>query len=321
MGMNLCPQQGCFAPETSCALGHVSLSECPAFSAAGDVTPELETTGEVLLPWSGSALGLADLGFVAGRVRPRVIGIIGAQNAGKSTLLGAWYLLLGRGAADLQAGQFAGSFSLAGWEAVAGSMRWSPGQAPGFPPHTASRSGRAPGLLHLSFSAGQGQSADHLFTDAPGEWFHRWALNRDGAEAAGARWIAEHADVLLLVADREALSGAAMGSARGALQLLAARVAAERRSRPVALVWTKADVPVTAAMEESVRAAVFGPIPEAAEFSVSITASDTVAGQTEDALTGLLDWALTAWRPRAALPVAVSAASDDPFFMYGVRSA
>jgi hypothetical protein len=285
------------------------------------VAPELETTDEVLLPWSGSALGLADLGFVSGRIRPRVIGIIGAQNAGKSTLLGAWYLLLSRGTADLHAGEFAGSFSLAGWEAVAGSMRWSPGQAPAFPPHTASRSGRAPGLLHLSFSAGQGQPPDNLFTDAPGEWFHRWALNRDGAEAAGARWIADHADVLLLIADCEALSGSAMGSARSALQLLAARVAAERRSRPVALVWTKADVPVSAAMKDSVHAAVFGPIPEAEEFSVSITASDTGSCQTEGALTGLLQWALMARRPCAAIPTVAPSASDDPFFMYGTRSA
>jgi hypothetical protein len=318
--MDDCPQQSCFVPDTGCALGHVDLSTCPAYPGAGKETPAPEPTDDVLLPWSGSALGLADLAFVAGRARPRIIATIGPQNAGKTTMLGAWYLLLGRGAADLRAGQFAGSFSLAGWEAVAETLRWAPGQAPGFPPHTTSRSGRAPGLLHLSFRAGQEQPTDYLFTDAPGEWFHRWAINRDGPEAAGARWIAKHADVLLLVADREALSGATMGSARSALQLLAARVADERKSRPVALVWTKADVPIAPVMEESVHQSVFGPIPEAEEFSVSITPGDTGEPQADDALTSLLDWALTARRPRADLPPAPPA-SDDPLFMYGVRPA
>nr|WP_277349520.1 hypothetical protein [Streptomyces sp. S3(2020)] len=273
-----------------------------------------------MLPWSGSALGLADLAFVAGRARPRIIATIGPQNAGKTTMLGAWYLLLGRGAAELRAGQFAGSFSLAGWEAVAESLRWAPGQAPGFPPHTASRSGRAPGLLHLSFRAGQKQPVDYLFTDAPGEWFQKWAINKDGSEAAGARWIAEHADVFLLVADREALSGASMGSARSALQLLAARVADERQSRPVALVWTKSDVSIAPAMEESVRQSVFGPMPEAEEFSVSVTPGDAGERQADDVLTRLLDWALTSRRPHAALP-SVPSGSDDPLFMYGVKPA
>jgi hypothetical protein len=318
--MNDCPQSSCFVPDTGCALGHVNLSACPVHDSAGHETATPEPTNDVLLPWSGSALGLADLAFVAGRARPRIIATIGPQNAGKTTMLGAWYLLLGRGAADLRAGQFAGSFSLAGWEAVAESLRWAPGQAPSFPPHTTSRSGRAPGLLHLGFRAGQKQPTDYLFTDAPGEWFQKWAINRDGSEATGARWIAEHADVLLLVADREALSGVTMGSARNALQLLAARVADERNSRPVALVWTKSDVHVAPEMEESVRQSVFGPMPEAKEFSVSITPDNSGEGQAGDALTTLLDWALTSRRPCAALPP-IASASDDPLFMYGVRSA
>ncbi|MEU6610002.1 hypothetical protein ABZ922_33975 [Streptomyces shenzhenensis] len=317
--MDDCPQQSCFVPDTGCALGLVDLSACPAYRGAREESSAPTTTDDALLPWSGSALGLGDLAFIAGRSRPRIIATIGPQNAGKTTMLGAWYLLLSRGAADLRAGQFAGSFSLAGWEAVAESLRWAPGQAPGFPPHTTSRSGRAPGLLHLSFRIGQEQPASYLFTDAPGEWFHRWAINRDGPEAAGARWIAEHADVLLLVADREALSGEAKGSARSALQLLAARVADERRSRPVALVWTKADIPVTPAMEESVHQSVFGLIPDAEEFSVSIAPADT-RRQVDDALTGLLDWALTARRPHADLPPS-RPASNDPLFMYGVRPA
>lgn len=273
--MDECSRRTCFVPDTGCDLGHVDLSKCVEWTGrAAQDSIEAESADEVLLPWSGSALGLADLGFVAGRARPLVTGVVGPQNAGKTTLLGAWYLLLGRGAVDLEDRRFAGSFSLVGWEALAGSLRWNPGQPPSFPQHTTSRSGRAPGLLHLSFwAAKQARSTDYLLADAPGEWFQKWAVNRDSAEGAGARWIVQRADILLLVADREALSGEDMGSARGSLQLLARRLAAERRACPIALVWTKSDIEITSQMEHSIREAVLGPMPDAAEFSVSVASS------------------------------------------------
>lgn len=319
--MHQCTRQNCYVPDTGCDLGHVDLSKCPAWT--GRTVPdsiEAEPVDEVLLPWSGSALGLADLGFVAGRARPMVIGVAGPQNAGKTTLLGAWYLLLGRGAVDLEDRQFAGSFSLTGWEAVAGSLRWNPGQPPSFPPHTTSRSGRAPGLLHLSFwDAERARSTDYLLTDAPGEWFQKWAVNRDSAEGAGARWIADHADVLLLVADREALSGENMGSARGSLQLLARRLTAERRARPVALVWTKSDIDIASQMEHSIREAVLGPMPDAAEFSVSIVSSGPSKKEVGLGLIELLDWILKVRRPRVELP-SPSVARNDPLFMYCMSS-
>ena len=71
------------------------------------------------MPWSGSVLGLTDLGFVAGRSKPIVLAVMGPHNAGKTTLLGACYLLLGRGHRPNEELRFAGSCSLAGWENVA----------------------------------------------------------------------------------------------------------------------------------------------------------------------------------------------------------
>ena len=178
-----------------------------------------------------------------------------------------------RGLVGEEKRRFAGSYSLAGWEAVANALRWAPGQQPSFPPHTTSRGGRAPGLLHLAFRDAEGQARDYLFTDAPGEWFHRWAVNRESLDGEGARWVSEHADVFLLIADREALSGPSKGSARGSLQLLAQRLAAERAVRKVALVWTKSDVSLAPEMETAVDQAVFGPMPDAMEFSVSVVPS------------------------------------------------
>lgn len=312
-----CSRTTCFVPDTTCDLGNPDPARCPAWlSGAAPAASDLDLGDDLLLPWSGSAMGWADLAFISGRTRPIVVGVAGAENAGKTTLLAAWYLLLGRGGAALGGRRFAGSYSLEGWEAVAGFLRWTfPGLLT-FPPHTTSRSGRAPGLLHLSFSE-EGRITDYLMTDAPGEWFKDWAINRDAPTAEGARWMGDRADILLLVADREALSGERMGAARGALQLLAQRVAAERRGRPVALVWTKSDVAISPEMEAAVREAVFKAMPDAAEFSTSIV-SQRKDEHTGDGLVGILAWILNYRRPSAVLP-SPAAKGDDLLFLFGRR--
>lgn len=318
--MIACSRPTCFAPESTCDLGFLDRAKCPGWKGRDEAVAEHgeAATDELLLPWSGSAIGLVDVGFVAGRTKPLIVGIAGPQNAGKTTLLAAWYLLIGRGLTGSDKRRFAGSYSLAGWEAVASALRWTPGQQPSFPPHTTSRGGRAPGLLHLAFRSANGEVRGYTFTDAPGEWFQKWAVNRDAVDGEGARWVAEHADLFLLIADREALSGPNMGSARGSLQVLARRLAAERAGRPVALVWTKSDVTVAAEMEKAVRDAVLGPMPDAREFSVSVAPGADDASDTGQGLLELLDWTLGVRRERVALPP-VKAASSDPLFLFGAR--
>lgn len=321
--MEKCPHLTCFVPDTGCDLGHTNLSKCPRWHGA-KVTAAIDEnrSGEMLMPWSGSAFGLADLGFVSGRAKPIVIGVVGPQNAGKTTLLAAWYLLLGRGLVGIEDHLFAGSYTLSGWEAVAGSMRWAPGQPPRFPAHTTSRGGRAPGLLHLTFrDEKSGRSVDYLFTDAPGEWFQRWAINTDSDEGAGARWVSDNADAFMIVADREALAGESMGAARGSLQRIAKRLGAERGSRPVALVWTKSDVDIRPEMEEAVRSAVIDAMPDAAEHSVSVvgTPDEDPLLNKGAGLVELFHWAINVRRPGIGLPPLAST-SDDPLFIYGNRT-
>jgi hypothetical protein len=320
--MEDCSRATCFVPDTGCDLGYTDLSKCPIWhgAKATDTAAE-DLSGEMLMPWSGSALGLADLGFVSGGGKPIVIGVVGPQNAGKTTLLAAWYLLLGRGLAGAKGQLFAGSYTLSGWEAVAGSMRWAPGQVPSFPAHTTSRSGRAPGLLHLTFrDENDDRPVDYLFTDAPGEWFQRWAINRDSEEGAGARWVSDYADAFMIVADREALAGVSMGAARGSLQRIARRLGAERRGRPVALVWTKSDVDLLPEMEEAVRGAITEAISDAVEHSVSVVgASDGDPLLNKGVgLIDLLHWAIGVRRSGVRLPPPAST-SDDPVFIYGNR--
>jgi hypothetical protein len=313
--MSQCSRPTCFAPDVTCDLGCLDHSECDAWGGQDEVgTSQKEAaTHEMILPWSGSALGLIDLGFVSGCSKPLVVGIVGAQNAGKTTLLAAWYLLIGRG--HFCDPLFSGSYSLAGWEAVASELRWAPGHTPGFPPHTTSRGGRAPGLLHLAFQNERGKSLDYLFADAPGEWFQKWAVNRDSADGAGAQWVSKHSDVFMLVADSEALSGSSKGSARGHFLRLVHRLAAERRNRPVALVWTKADVEVSPAMVKVIRDAVFDSIPGSIEFSVSVESGSDDKGK---GFIELLDWVLRTKREHVLLPP-VDSINSDPLFLYGTR--
>ncbi|CDG51233.1 conserved hypothetical protein [Halomonas sp. A3H3] len=315
--MDNCPHHTCFAPDTGCALGHMELTKCPEWKGGlPDVAMTSVEDDDILLPWTGRALGLSDLNFVTGRAKPMTVSIAGPESAGKTTLLAAWYLLLGRGLLSDSKWQFGGSFSLEGWEAVAAALRWSPGQPPSFPPHTTSHSARAPGLLHLAFRQEDDNLRDFLFADAPGEWFQRWAVDALAEEAGGACWIAKHADVLLLAADRQALSGPHLGSARNSFQLLAKRVAAERRGRPVALVWTKADIELSAEMERRIRQAVISVMPDAAEFSVSVFSED--GGDVGVGFQKLFRWILGIRRSHVQLlPAAVS--GHDPLFIFGRR--
>ena len=313
-----CPRETCW-PDVGCSLGHLDLSKCPSLKARPKTKQENRPRSDaVAMPWSGGVLGLADLGFVAGRNKPTVLAIMGPQNAGKTTLLGAWYLLLGRGFRPDDELRFCGSCSLAGWEAVASPLRWEPGSVPPtFPPHTSSRNARIPGLLHLAFKRDDDRRRDYVMTDAPGEWFRNWADNRDAPDAEGARWAAEHADAFLLIADGEALAGRERGQARTDVQLLARRLAGDLRERPVALVWTKADISIPEDTEQAVRSAVLRAMPDAEEFSVSIM-SDPDGPETGQGLLNLLRWALNVRRATIRLP---ELASDnlDPLFMFGAR--
>jgi hypothetical protein len=251
-----------------------------------------------------------------------LVAIVGPENAGKTTLLGCWYLLLGRGSVGDASRRFAGSYSLTGWEAVANALRWtagwSPDNHPSFPPHTTSREGRAPGLLHLSFRSGDGRLRDYAFADAPGLWFQKWAVNRDAVEAQGAGWIAENADAFLIVADCDALAGPNKGPARGAFQLLARRLAGERGERPVALVWTKADVSISSEMRETILNAVKTPMPDAIEFSVSVKAAASREDDAASAFLRLLDWTLGVRRKPVSLPVQETA-GRNLFLVAGAR--
>lgn len=314
--MSRCSLEGCFAPDTTCNQGFLNLSECPMWQATHK-TASVEDGligDDIILPWSGRAMGLSDLSFLAGKRKPFLTGIIGPHNAGKTTLLASWYLLLSRGAADITGRSFAGTYTFDGWEAVAKAMQWAPGAVPSFPAHTTSHEGRGPGLLHLCFRNSIEERMDFLFADAPGEWFQKWAMNANSSEAEGARWVGAHADLFLLIADCEALSGDGMGRARSAFQFQTRRLAAECGDRPVALVWTKSDIQVGSEMESAIRKIAKEHIPNLAEFRVSVSSpSDRPIGIGQGILE-VLDWILHARRGSLTLP-RTRTITTDPLFV------
>ncbi|WP_249217046.1 TRAFAC clade GTPase domain-containing protein [Nocardioides palaemonis] len=254
-GAATCSRENCYAPDTLCVLGNVAGCEHLAVPAPeGAPAPEQEVTQGQRLPWSGLALGLTDVFPIAAQSRPHVVGVVGAARSGKTTLLAAHWVAARRGLGRYSR-SFAGSYSLMGWHQIARHLQWQP-VGSGFPPHTSSSDVRSPALLHVAYSnhddAADGARPFHLLlTDAPGEWFSRWA--EEPALAEGAQWVADHADAFLLLADGDALRGAERGQARVNYQSLAIRLRTAAAGRPVIPVLSKADVGVPENMLEAIN--------------------------------------------------------------------
>jgi len=293
-----CPFPDCYAPEMSCSNGEAKLEECAHWKSTTETTQSSdehqvknETNDEFLFPWTGNAMGAVDLNFLAGTGSTRLLMMAGAADAGKTSLLAAFYLLIARGISP-EGVSFAGSLTLEGWENIASSLRWSMKDGPSFPAHTSSGAGRRPGLLHLSLRTPT-KMCELLAADAPGEWFSAWASNQQAQQAEGARWLAACSDVLLVIADSYALSGPARGPARKALIDLFRRIGSELNGRPVALVWTKCDVAVPEEITNTIRDAAARSLQNYLEFHVSMHPTPQAESQNHgQGIVELLQWIL-----------------------------
>ena len=99
----------------ACRFGESTPGVCAAWLKTNGKAVAKDTAdeaGHTRLPWAGAAMGTGDLGFLTARCDPKLIALIGPHNAGKTTLLGAWYQLLGR-SGKIGPQRFAGSYSLA----------------------------------------------------------------------------------------------------------------------------------------------------------------------------------------------------------------
>jgi hypothetical protein len=222
--------------------------------------------------------------------------------------LGAIYLRLSAGF-KLGQEQFAGSYTIGGWENLAAYMRYAPeGLGPQFPPHTSNIANRVPGLLHLALRSRDGVLRDIILADPPGEWFSNWATNVEHADAEGARWLAQHSDGFILFVDSEELAGSERGAARDDLFKLAQRLADHADGRPVALLWSKSDYEVRPVMREQVEERLSSLFPRAKSFSTSVN-----NGETAEQFLSVPSWLLDQEHGRAHVSIVPPVYSDDPF--------
>jgi len=305
-----CSNQSCFVYEgEACALGAMVPSECFSWS---EIISETESDNPIpsqtsaRITWSGSALGLADLANLTPRGRSILVGVLGAHDAGKTTLLIGNYLRLLRGH-PLADAHFAGSRTLGAWESLAAWIRFDDAaRSPSFPPHTPRGISRIPGLLHFALRNSLDEFRDVLLTDAPGEWFSRWAIQEEASDAEGARWIVRNADVFLVFADCQRLSGTQRGTARNDLRLLLERLGNHVDNRPTVLVWAKDDIEVSDNIRSAIRRTLNQKIPHAVEVRASTNSPDSLINALEAALR-------PAWRPQLARPVVEPILHDHPF--------
>jgi hypothetical protein len=250
------------------------------------------------LPWGGNVFGVADLSYLASIARPRLVGLVGPQNAGNRV-------------PDFR---FARSLTLGGWEAIASNLRFDGKNMPAFPAHTTMREGRVPGLLHLGFRTGDEPLNDVVVSDSPGEWFRRWAIDEMASDVVGARWVADKSDGFLIVLDSEALAGPNSGPTLNNYQQMLERLKKHARQRPVHIVWTKTDVivpPDTRGRLESRLTAL---------FPYATTSRVTVKGLDEDAALKKTYLNIVSWmlglNAETANPVSRPRTLGDPFLIY-----
>lgn len=246
----LCPEDHCYVSTLGhCRDGFTPPVRCPRLTE--HETPPSVSVSAHGLPWSGLALGTDDLELVSAGGRPRLIALVGLAGAGKTTALATMWMRLRRGA-RLAGLTLAGSYTLSGWHGISRHLSFPPEGSRVFPPHTTATGNREPAMLHVALR-GAKSLTDVFITDVPGEWFRQWAEDRDAVPAA--TWMAERADLFVLMSDSQALSGSGRGRARADYLTLADRVADECRNRPVLPVRAKADVALTDEMNKQLESA------------------------------------------------------------------
>ena len=249
-----CSKQDCYPEDTGCLCGETDLTKCKYYKrkeAESDLL-EKESGSSERFPWTGSTLGLHDLNYISSHSNLTIIGVVGTAKTGKTTFLALLYCLLRHGH-KIGEFSFVGSYTLTGWEDIASNLRWKPDDPKiQFPPHTTSNAGRVPGLLHLSLKGDDELIHNVIFTDAPGEWFKDWSVNKTDIKAEGANWIYKNANSFLMFADCEKLSGTERGAAKNDITQLLVRLKENINKRPISLIWSKSDIEIHIGLKEGI---------------------------------------------------------------------
>ena len=208
-----CTQENCTVGETGTCLLNNDPATCPHRAAAStgaidvgaEVAPLKEPVKNPRFPLSLS-LSPTQVTEMMGTRYCRLIGILGAPNAGKTAALVSLYLLLARD--RLTGFRFADSRTLMAFDEISqGARRWNDGQLPEqLTAHTEMSDDRAAGFLHLRLASDHhDEPVDVLLPDLPGEW--TTAMIENGR--VDRLQFLKRADVIWLMVDGDHLSAPA----------------------------------------------------------------------------------------------------------------
>jgi hypothetical protein len=155
---------------TTCLHRIAQQADDDQINVAAEVASVLERpTTKSKFPPSGS-LSPAEANLLMSERYCRVVGILGAPDAGKTASLVSIYLLLAHN--GLEQFEFADSHTIMALEEISrGARRWNEGRPPDqMTVHTERPDERIPGFMHLRVQCvSSGEWIDMLFPDLPGE--------------------------------------------------------------------------------------------------------------------------------------------------------
>lgn len=196
--------------------------------------------------WSGNSFGLDGLADLRADSDPRLVVVVGSEDAGKTCLLTAQYLCVSNGGDAVFPYRFAGSHTLRGFENLArANWNWDGAVPTNIPARTTQQDARTAGFYHLAFKPSLddnrctvSNSVRHIvLSDMPGEWFDRWS--QDANDTARMPFLPS-SYAFWVVVDLPALSSNRK-AARRACALLGRVVDYAAGVRPVSLLLCKSD--------------------------------------------------------------------------------
>lgn len=234
-----CSNPECAAP-INCHEGIENHADCEFWIKPNIVKQEKrekssKTSKTSTFPWSGEAFNVEELSQIAIRNSPKIIGIVGKADAGKTTYLAMLFTLLLRGG-KFKEFNFSGTKTIKTWDELYHKLKVQKDKVL-FPDPTPAQYIR---LLHLALRSNKGILKDILLSDASGEVFSVWSQNIEDTNAKNARWIYKHANAFILFIDCVDLINR-KNSAKTEIIDLAQMLQNNLQDRPIIAVWSKSD--------------------------------------------------------------------------------